>query len=68
MHNDTPLGMIMHLEELDQQAAPMLSSLRPEAQKSPPRTTFGVLSLGLLRRVGAFVMGTGSSLAGSSRA
>jgi hypothetical protein len=68
MHHDTPLGMIMHFEELDQQAAPMLRSVRPEAQKSPPRTTFGVLSLGLLRRVGAFVMGTGSSLAGSSRA
>ena len=63
MHNDTPLGMIMHLKELDQQAAPRLSASRPESQRRSPDTTFGALSLALLRRVRALIMGTRSSLA-----
>jgi hypothetical protein len=29
MHNDTPLGTAMHLEELDRQAAAKSRSLRP---------------------------------------
>jgi hypothetical protein len=55
MHNDTPLGATMHLKELDRQAAPKSSSLRPEAQRSWRGTTFGASSVALLRRVRAVV-------------
>jgi hypothetical protein len=34
MHNDTPLGTIMHLKELDRQAAPKSSARRSKAQRS----------------------------------
>ena len=55
MHNDTPLGTTMHFKELDRQAAPKFVSLRPRAQWSSLGTTFGAVSVGLLRRVRAFV-------------
>lgn len=61
MHNDTLLGMAMHLKELDRQAAPKLNSLQPTAQRSWRGTTFRRSSGALLRRVRAVVSGTRSS-------
>jgi hypothetical protein len=46
MHNDTPLGTIMYLKELDRQAAPKFVSVQPKAQRSSPGTTFGALMSG----------------------
>ena len=58
MHNDTPLGFTLHLKELDRQAGPKSVSLRSKAQRSSLGSTFGAVSVGLLRLVRAFVTRT----------
>jgi hypothetical protein len=58
MHHDTPLGTIMHLRELDRQAAPNSVPFRSLSQRSSLLTTFGGVSAALLRRVRAFVAAT----------
>ena len=64
MHNDTPLGMAMHLQELDRQAAPQVASLPPKAQQGR-RVAISRRSLEtLLRRMRAAVMATPSRVDG----
>ena len=36
MHNDTPLGAMMHLKQLDQRASPKLHPLRAVRQDASP--------------------------------
>lgn len=61
MHNDTPLGMTMHLKELDRQATSKSSALRPKAQRSWRGIIAAASSLALLRRACAVIRGTRST-------
>jgi hypothetical protein len=50
MHDVNPLGQIMHLRELDRQAAPQLRPLRLERKGMPMLTTFRAKMTAVLRR------------------
>ena len=49
MHNDTPLGVSMHLKELDRQAGSTSRSLGPRARNTGRATAISAAAL--LRRI-----------------
>ena len=49
MHDPNPLAAMMHLRELDRQAAPKLIPLRPERRRLPSLAAFGAVIIPLLR-------------------
>lgn len=51
MHNDTPLGITMHLKELDRRATPKLHPLRARRQNASPVTALRAAMTTLLRRL-----------------
>jgi hypothetical protein len=51
MHDVNPLGPMMHLRELDRQAAPRLRSLRPGRQGATRLAALGAMMITLLRRL-----------------
>ena len=51
MHNDTPLGVSMHLRELDRQAGSTSRSLGPRARNTGRATAIGAAAGALLRRI-----------------
>jgi hypothetical protein len=53
MHNDTPLGAMMHLKELDRQAAPKLIPMRAGGSDASPLTCVWAAMKTLLRRLHA---------------
>ena len=53
MHNDTPLGVMMHLKELDRQAIPKLVPLRARRLDASPAAALRATIIMLLRRLGA---------------
>jgi hypothetical protein len=53
MHNDTPLGVSMHLKELDRQATPKLHPLRARRRDASPVTAVRAAMTTLLRRLSA---------------
>jgi hypothetical protein len=53
MHNLTPLGILMHLKELDQQATPRLHPLRGTRWDASPVTGVRAAMTTLLRRIHA---------------
>jgi hypothetical protein len=56
MHNDTPLGVSMHLKELDRQAGSTSRSLEPRTHNTGRATA---ISAGRARFCGAFVRQSG---------
>lgn len=67
MHNDTPLGMAMHLQELDRQAAPKFASLPPKAQQELRVTSYRRSMETLLRRIRAVVLGDAAQCGQASK-
>jgi hypothetical protein len=53
MQNDTPLGTLMHLKELDRQAVPKLRSLGTGTGKASGAAAVGAALIALLRRLHA---------------
>jgi hypothetical protein len=54
MHNDTPLGVMMHLKELDRQATPKLVPVRARRlDASPAAAALRATMITLLRCLGA---------------
>jgi len=53
MHNLTPLGISMHLKELDRQATPRLRPLRGRRRDASPVTRVRAAMTTLLRRLHA---------------
>jgi hypothetical protein len=53
MHNLTPLGIVMHLKELDRQATPRLRPLRAGRRDNSPVTAVRAAMIALLRRLHA---------------
>ena len=51
MYDVNPLGLMMHLRDLDRQAAPKLQSLRLRGQHVSSLTAVGAAMLSLLRRL-----------------
>ena len=51
MHNDTPLGVSMHLKELDRQAGSISRSLGPRARNTGRATAISAAAGALLRRI-----------------
>jgi hypothetical protein len=51
MHSDTPLGITMHLKELDRQAAPKLHPLGKRSLDASPVTALRAAMTSLLRRL-----------------
>jgi hypothetical protein len=51
MHNDTPLGVLMHLRELDRQAGSTSRSLGPRARNTGRATAINSAAGALLRRI-----------------
>ncbi len=51
MHNLTPLGTLMHLKELDREAAPRLRPLRAGRRDASPVTGVRAAMTTLLRRL-----------------
>jgi hypothetical protein len=55
MHNDTPLGITMHLRDLDRRASPQLDR-SPAARDAPPATDARAVMFSLLRRLGVIAI------------
>ena len=53
MHNDTPIGATMHLNELDRQASPKLHPLQAMRQDGSPVTRLRAGMIAALRRLHA---------------
>jgi hypothetical protein len=53
MHNLTPLGAMMHLKELDRQAAPKLRPLRSPRRDTSGANVVGAAVIALVRRLHA---------------
>jgi hypothetical protein len=53
MHNDTPLGMTMHLRELDRRAAPQLHPARATTRHTSSVIAVRAAMITLLRRIHA---------------
>jgi hypothetical protein len=53
MHNLTPLGMLMHLKDLDRQAVPKLRPLRSQRRDSAGANAVGIAVIALVRRLHA---------------
>jgi hypothetical protein len=51
MHNDTPLGISMHLKELDRQAGSTSRSLEPRTRNTGRATAISAEAGALLRRI-----------------
>lgn len=51
MYDVNPLGLMMHLRDLDRQAAPKLRSLRLGEQHVSGLTAVGAVTISLLRRL-----------------
>jgi hypothetical protein len=51
MYDVNPLGLMMHLRELERQAAPKLRSLRPREQDASSHAAIGTATILLLRRL-----------------
>ena len=53
MHNDTRLGAMMHLKQLDRRASPKLHPLRALRQDASPVPRVGAAMIAVLRRLHA---------------
>jgi|KBSSwiStaDraftv2_1062776.scaffolds.fasta_scaffold5838947_1 hypothetical protein len=53
MHNDTPLGAMMHLKELDRYASPKLHPRRARKQDAFPVSRVRAAMIAVLRRLHA---------------
>ena len=56
MHNDTPLGAMMHLKDLDRHATPQLDRSPAGKRDAPPATDARAVMISLLGRLGVIAI------------